>query len=233
MKLTKDLLREMILKEMATFAKAQEKINAGNTFGIFSAYRGERSNAENEAVAKRIQDYLTSQGFSWTTVEGGYKETPVNPETGMPTGEEATSEIEKSYLIFEDDARPDAPRTEQSLFDTINEACKMSDQESFVFGYGVHDPISQQTDAKIAIYQTGAPGPGLQNAMQEVWAGPWTTFDKMLADSGYYTKVRSTKGQMAERIKYLQEQVKNTTSTLKKRALRFEIEKLHKIQRNR
>lgn len=233
MKLTKKLLKEMVLKEMATFAKAQQKINQGSTFGIFSAYRGERSYAENEAMAKRIQDYLTSHGFSWTTVEGGYKETPKDPETGMPTGEEATSEIEKSYLIFEDDERPDAPKSGKSLFDTINEACKMSDQESFVFGYGVEDPATGQMKAEVAIYKTGAPAPGLENAMQEVWAGPWTTFDKMLADSGYYTKVRSTKGQMAERIKYLQEQVKNTTSTLKKRALRFEIERLYEIQRNR
>ena len=109
----------------------------------------------------------------------------------------------------------------------------MSDQESFVYGYGVYDPVSQQSEAKIGIYQTGAPAPGLQNAMKEVWAGPWTTFEKMLGPAGYYTKVRSTKAQLAEKIKDLQEQVKNTNSTLKKRELRFEIERLYNLQRNR
>lgn len=232
MKITKELLREMVLKEMATFSGAKRKIDAGKTFAIFSAYRGERSYKQNEAVAKDVQDYLKQHGYSYTTVEGGFKETPRDPETGMETGEPTTSETEKSYLIFEEDERPDSPKSGQDLFTTVNKACEMSSQEAFVYGYGEPDETGEIV-AKVGVYETGTFAPGLENAVKETWSGPWSQFEKMGGPSGYYTKIRSTKGQMAEQIKNLQEMVKKTNSTLEKRRLRHVIQELLDIQRGR
>jgi hypothetical protein len=233
MKITKELLREMVLKEMATFAGAKRKIDAGKTFAIFSAYRGERSYKQNKAVAKDVQDYLKQHGYSYTTVEGGYKETPRDPVTGKETGEPATSEIEKSYLIFEEDTRPDSPKSGQDLFTTVNKACEMSDQEVFVYGYGEVEEKTGEVVAKVGVYETGAVAPGLENAVKEPWSGPWSQFEKMGGPTGYYTKIRSTKGQMAEQIKSLQEMVKKSNSDLEKRRLRHVIQELFAIQRGR
>ena len=82
MKLTKQILKEMVLREMATFASAKDKIGAGDTFAIFSTYRGERSARKNRPVDQEVREYLNSTGYPYTVVEGGYKETPKDPETG-------------------------------------------------------------------------------------------------------------------------------------------------------
>jgi|9_EtaG_2_1085328.scaffolds.fasta_scaffold00632_7 protein involved in ribonucleotide reduction len=236
MKLTKQLLREMILREMATFQKAKDKIGAGKTFAVFSTYRGERSARQNRAVDQQVREFLNSTGYPYTVVEGGYKETPKNPETGEPTGEESVSQIEKSYLVFEDETRPDVPKTDTSLFDVANKACAMSDQESFSYGYSrtIVEPTGEERQEPfIAIYPTGAPGPGEDHRIKKSWAGPWNSLDKMMNDTGYYTKVRGTKATFAESIRSLKQQVRNSKSELEKRNLRYQIEVLLELQRTR
>ena len=82
----------------------------------------------------------------------------------------------------------------------------------------------------IAIYPTGAQAPGDANRVKESWAGPWNSLDKMIQDTGYYAKVRGTKATFAETIDSLQEQVRNTTSSLKKRELRHKIACIRELQ---
>lgn len=248
MKLTKEKLNDlikqvisenkkssMILSEMATFASAKRKIESDmKTFGVFSTYRGEKSARENKAMDKMVRDtILTPSGYSWTVVEGGYKETPRDPETDEPIeGAEMTSEIEKSYLIFADETRPGAAGV-VPLFDLINKACAATKQESFSFGYArtVSDDFEgQKQEMFIAIYPTGAPGPGDSNRIKEAWAGPWSSFSEMEEDNGYYTKVRGTKGTFVDDIKKLQEALKKTTSSIEKRRLRYKIETLRKMR---
>ena len=225
----------MVLSEMATFASAKSKIeNEMKTFGIFSTYRGEKSARENKAMDKMVREkILNPSGYSWTVVEGGYKETPRDPETDQPIeGGEMTSEIEKSYLIFAGETRPGASGV-APLFDLINRACAATKQESFSFGYArtVSDEFEgQKQEMFIAIYPTGAPGPGDANRIKEAWAGPWSSFSEMEEDNGYYTKVRGTKGTFTEEIAALQEALKKTTSSLEKRRLRYKIETLRKMR---
>tara|TARA_R100001510_G_scaffold57439_1_gene65511 strand:+ start:1755 stop:2465 length:711 start_codon:yes stop_codon:yes gene_type:complete len=236
MKLTKNLLEEMILREMATFEKAKTKIGAGKTFAVFSSYRGERSARENRIVDQKVREFLNSTGYPYTVVEGGYKETPKDPETGEPTGEESVSQIEKSYLVFEDEVRPDVPKTDMSLFDVANRACRMSDQESFSYGYPrtIVEPTGEERQEPfIAIYPTGAPEPGEDHRIKKSWSGPWNSLDRMMQDTGYYTKVRGTKATFAESIRSLKQQVRDSKSELEKRDLRHQIEVLLELQRIR
>jgi hypothetical protein len=221
---------------MATFQSAKNKIGTGKTFAVFSTYRGERSARENRVVDQQVRQFLNSTGYPYTVVEGGYKETPKDPTTGEPTGEESVSQIEKSYLIFEDESRPDVLKTGMSLFDVANRACAMSDQESFSYGYPrtIIEPNGEERQEPfIAIYATGAPEPGEEHRIKKSWSGPWNSLDKMMNDTGYYTKVRGTKATFAESIHRLKEQVKNSKSELEKRNLRYQIEVLLELQRIR
>ena len=223
----------MILSEMATFASAKNKINnEKKTFAVFSTSRGERSPKENRELDKKIrQELLNSSGYSWSVVEGGYKETPRDKAGNPIPGAETTSEKEKSYLIFEDDVRPDAQKI-QRLFEVASKACEMTGQESFSFGYArkVQDEFSGETEEMfIAIYPAGASGPGEANRIKDSWAGPWSSLEEMQHDTGYYTKVRSSKGTFTEEIEALQESIKNTNSTMEKRRLRHKIEILKSL----
>lgn len=220
----------MILTE-ATFNSAKDKIdNQKKTFAVFSSYRSERSARENREVDQQVRSYLNSTGYPWTVVEGGFKETPRDEEGRDIPGAEKTSEIEKSYLIFEEDSRPDVQKTE-SLFDVASKACEISGQEAFSYGYPRKKYEDGEEEMFIAIYPTGAPGPGDSTRIQEPWAGPWTSLSKMIEDKGYYTKIRSTKATFTEEIKRLEESLKNTTSSLEKRAIRHKIKALESLRK--
>lgn len=249
MKLTKEkiegLIKEVILENKeksmilteATFASAKDKIeNQMKTFGIFSTYRGELSARENRAIDKKIRDeILTPSGYSWTVVEGGYKETPKDPETGEEIpGAEKTSEIEKSYLIFADDIRP-GKEAVMSLFELLKKACAATNppQDSFSFGYPrtVQDEYEgAKKEMFIAIYPPTAKAPGDAHRIKEPWAGPWSSFSEMDHDKGYYTKLRGKKGTFAEEIARLEESLNETTNKLKKREIRYKIEILEKLR---
>lgn len=223
MKLTKKKLRELInevIKENdepsmllteVTFAGAKDKINNQKlTFAVFSTYRSERSARENRKVDIQVRDFLKTTGYPYTVVEGGYKETPRDKETGEEIpGAEKTSEIEKSYLIFEQDSRPDVAKT-MDLFTVAKRASDMSQQESFSFGYPrmVKDPDgTEYKEMFIAIYAPSAKAPGPAHHIKASWAGPYSSIDKLMSSSGYYTKVRSTKGtfmQEANRLRKIQ-----------------------------
>ena len=233
--LIKDVILEnraksMVLTEMATFASAQRKIDQEmKTFAVFSTYRQERSARENRKVDIAVRSYLNSTGYPYTVVEGGFKETP-RDEAGEPIpGAEKTSEIEKSYLIFEEDERPDVQKSE-SLFDVANKACAMSDQEAFSYGYARKKFEDGEEEMFIAIYPTGAPAPGDAHRIKAPWAGPWSSYSAMTGDTGYYTKVRGTKGTFAEEIEKLEESLEKTTSSLKRREIRHKIKVLRSLR---
>jgi hypothetical protein len=245
MKLTRNRLKELILEVQqeqqssmflteATFNSAKRKIDEEmQTFAVFSSSRGERSARQNKKVDDKVRSYLKSSGFPYTVVEGGYKETPRDEAGEEIEGSETTSEIEKSYLIFDQDSRPDVEKTEK-LFNVVNEACKISDQESFSYGYArtVSDEHEgEKREMFIAIYPTGAIAPGDSNRIKESWAGPWTSFADMQGDSGYYTKIRNSKGTFKEEIESLRESLKHTNSKIEKRRIHHKIQILQRLVR--
>jgi len=245
-KLTREKLKQLIkevveeehqssavLAEMATFASAKRKIDDEMlTFAVFSSYRTERSGRQNRVADRKVRDYLNTTGYPWTVVEGGYKETP-RDEAGEPIkGAEKVSGIEKSYLIFEQESRPEMQKSER-LFDVANRACEISDQESFSFGYArkVSDVFEgEKEEMFIAIYPTGAPSAGDAHRIKEPWAGPWSSYAAFDSDEGYYTKVRGTKGTFTEKINKLQEEIRKTNSSLKKREFRHKIKVLRSLR---
>ena len=86
MKLTRNRLKELIresIKERSvllaetTPAKAKQRVEVGmETFAVFSSHRGERSARENKPYDDKVRNYLTKNGWPYTVVEGGFKETP-------------------------------------------------------------------------------------------------------------------------------------------------------------
>tara|TARA_R100000426_G_C4793244_1_gene99494 strand:+ start:74 stop:787 length:714 start_codon:yes stop_codon:yes gene_type:complete len=222
--------QSMILTEV-TYAGAKDKINNQKlTFAVFSTSRSERSARENRKVDIEVREFLNSTGYPYTVVEGGYKETPRDKETGEEIpGAEKTSEIEKSYLIFEQDSRPDVAKT-MDLFSVAKKACMMSQQESFSFGYPrmIKDPDgAEYKEMFIAIYAPSAKAPGPAHHIKASWAGPYSTIDELVSSSGYYTKVRGTKGtfmQEANRLRNIQPE-----SYLHKRELRHQISILEQL----
>ena len=245
MKLTRNRLKELIkesIKERsmllveATFASAKIKIDEEmQTFAVFSSSRAERSARQNKVVDDKVRAYLKSTGFPYTVVEGGFKETPRDESGEEITGAEKTSEIEKSYLVFAEDTRPDIAKTETDLFAVANKACAISAQESFSFGYA--RDVSDEFEGKkremfIALYLTGAAGPGDAHRIKEPWAGPWSSLAEMTDDSGYYTKIRGNKGTFKEEIENLRESLKKTNSSIEKRRIHHKIRVLLNIARS-
>jgi hypothetical protein len=243
MKLTRNKLKDLIsevIKENTepsmlltevTYAGAKDKINNQKlTFAIFSSYRSERSARQNREVDIKVREFLNSSGYPYTVVEGGYKETPRDKETGEEIpGAEKTSEIEKSYLIFEQDSRPDVAKT-MDLFSVAKKASDMAQQESFSFGYPrmVKEPDgAEYKEMYIAIYAPNAKAPGPAHHIKASWAGPYSSLDQLTSSSGYYTKVRSTKGtfmQEANRLRSIKPE-----NYMHKRELRHKISILEQL----
>lgn len=211
------LLEEPQLNE-ATFAKAADYIdNKKIPFFILSGFRGERGtkySRKNIEAASDVKKFLDSKGLSYTIVDGGYTEKKRDPDTKQDlkdpkTGEPIYSvEEEESYLVFGDVPHYGDPsnaiKSVQNLFDIAKQACvvdKKNPQETFSFGYPVKvtDPDTEETtvEMRIALYENNAPTYGPKHMFTD-WGGPWSSFSKMLSDTGAYTKVRGTKGTFVE-----------------------------------
>jgi hypothetical protein len=231
--LTED--RKRALTE-ATFNSAKALINEEKkTFAMFSTFRGERGYRKNMIVDRKVREFLNTTGYSWTVVEGGYREVPRDEQGEEIPDAERTSEVEKSYLVFEGAGRPDTGiKISQGIFEVVKRACEISDQESFSFGYKrrVSDDFAGESEEMfIAIYPTNAEGPGEAHRIKATWAGPWSSFDKMMEDTGYYTKIRGTKGAFfEEEIKKLEEQISETDNYMQKRSLRYQVKLLRELR---
>tara|TARA_R100000008_G_scaffold83908_1_gene70037 strand:- start:270 stop:1022 length:753 start_codon:yes stop_codon:yes gene_type:complete len=200
--------RRYVLSE-ATFASAQRRIEEDMMpFFVLSAARGERGtkySRGNIAASRDLKSFLKSKGLSYTIVSGGYTEA-VRDEEGEPTGQ-MSDVSEESYLVFGPQPHYGDPEAAissvQELFEIAKQAAvvdQSNPQETFSFGYPrtVSDPVEgDKKEMLIALYTPDAPAPGPQNAFTE-WGGPWNSFQKMMEDTGAYTKVRGTKGQFAE-----------------------------------
>jgi len=207
-----------VLLHEANFSKAVDYIdNKKIPFFIVSGFRGERGtkySRKNISAASDVKDFLDSKGLSYTIVDGGYTEKVRDKETKEPledpkTGEPIYSvEEEESYLVFGDVSHygdaSSAITNVQELFNIAKEACVVdpeNPQETFSFGYPVDitEPNSQETvrEMRIALYEKDAPTYGTAHMFTD-WGGPWTSFAKMMTDTGAYTKIRGTKGTFAE-----------------------------------
>jgi hypothetical protein len=244
MKLTRNRLKELIresIKERAmlltetTLAKARQRVEVGmETFAVFSSHRGERSARENKPYDDKVRDYLTKNGWPYTVVEGGFKEIPRDESGEEIEGAEKTSEIEKSYWIFEQDIRPDIKKS-GTLFNIASKVAQMTDQESFSYGYArtvTDDSGQEEQEMYIAVYPAGATKSGPEARIKEPWAGPWHTLADMEKSDGYYTKIRNSKLSFKEEIEDLRESLKHTNSKIKKRRIHHKIQILQRFARS-
>jgi hypothetical protein len=106
----------------------------------------------------------------------------------------------------------------------------MAQQESFSFGYPrmVKEPDgAEYKEMYIAIYAPNAKAPGPAHHIKASWAGPYSSLDQLTSSSGYYTKVRSTKGtfmQEAMRLRAIKPE-----NYMHKRELRHKISILEQL----
>jgi len=222
--LINEVLDEAVLKE-ATFNTALEKINQEmKPFFILSASRYERGSKfsrGNLSASKDLEAFLKSKGLSWTMVDGGYTEflkqldaggEPVLDDKGQPVyqlddeGNKIPQAVEEiSYLVFGDDPHygDEANRVKSilELFEIAKEACKVdkkNPQDSFSFGYPVHDETAGENDMFIALYKPSAPKPGRKNAFR-AWGGPWEGAQHFPDSAeGAYTGIRKGRATFAE-----------------------------------
>ena len=201
----------------STFAKAVDYIdNKKMSFFIVSGFRGERGSKysrKNIAAASDVKKFLESKGLSYTIVDGGYTEKKRDPETKEPLKDPEGNPVfsveeEESYLVFGDVPHRGDPekaiKDTQKLFEIAKQACLVDSenpQETFSFGYAVDvtDPSTGETnrEMRIALYENDAPTYGPKHMFTD-WGGPWSSFSKMMSDTGAYTKIRGTKGTFAE-----------------------------------
>lgn len=221
-----EAMTHTVLNE-ATFSRALEKINdEKKAFFVLSASRSERGSkfsSGNTAASKDLEGFLASKQLSFNKVDGGYTEFEkqtdpetdeplMDLETGDPTyatdddGKKIAHPVEEvSYLVFGDDPHYGDERNRiqniMELFEVAKQAClvdSQNPQESFSFGYPVHDEVTGETNMFIALYKPEAPAPGPSNAFTD-WGGPWTSIQHF-ADhmEGAYTKVRGGRSTFVE-----------------------------------
>lgn len=219
-----EVLSEMLLKE-ATFNTAMEKINKEKKpFFILSASRSERGSKfsrGNLSASKDLERFLKSKGVSWTMVDGGYTEfekevdehgNAILDDHGQPVfklddkGEKIAHPVEEvSYLVFGDDPHYGDERNRVKsildLFEIAKQAClidKENPQETFSFGYPIHDETADEEDMNIAIYKPDAPRPGRKYAFRD-WGGPYEKAQHFPdAAEGPYTSIRKGRATFAE-----------------------------------
>jgi hypothetical protein len=212
-----EVISEAVLTE-ATFTRALEKINdEKKAFFVLSASRSERGmkhSRGNTSASKDLEGFFSSKALSFNKVDGGYTEfeKKLDPETAEPAyaldddGKKIAHPVEEvSYLVFGDDPHygDESNRIESimELFEVAKEACmvdQQNPQESFSFGYPVHDEVTGETNMFIALYTPDAPSPGAKNAFTD-WGGPWTSIQHFAKDmEGAYTKVRGGRSTFVE-----------------------------------
>ena len=258
MKLTKQLLKEMILNEMNEAMMSTQSIeqDVKKIIGSFKQAEGASqvamitaeeppgggSNFEwnNEQMQGYLMNDLNGKGYNYYPIDGDY------------------GALENSlFVVVQGEPRPNFYDDMVRLGKKYNQDAVIvgQKQESMQMDPGQPGPAYHMEFEMISLHPTKTGRPNMDPRQQSVTdtrdqtqTGPSVQgrqsffsragsfkfvvpfFSPSPADQ---TTFRGNVRNIREEISSLQEQVKNTKSTLEKRALRFEIERLYAIQRNR
>lgn len=181
MKLTKEIIKEMILEEMkvteATFGSVKRRMQpdgerTAEEFVVMSSDRGERSPAENKQVYKQFKQKVKSAGFPFTEFIGQWV------ETDEETGEKR--KVQENSVIIYSDVRPDVPEQSEDLFDFGKRMSKEYSQEAFIYG----EMVKSRAGSKRMIQAFDAEG-NVQD-----WGGPWSSMEAVKDDAPFWSRVR-------------------------------------------
>lgn len=184
MKLTEQILKEMILEEMkvaeATFGSVKRRINpdqekserTASEFVVMSSDRGERSPAENKEIYKQFKQKVKSAGFPFTEFIGQWV------ETDEETGEKR--KVQENSVIIYSDARADVPEQSEELFELGKRMSKEYSQEAFIYG----EMVTSKAGPKRMIQAFDADG-----KVQD-WGGPWSSMQAVKNDAPFWSRVR-------------------------------------------
>ena len=184
MKLTKQLLKEMIAKQMklseATFGSVKRRVNTdggesertAKEFVVMSSDRGERSPTENKQVYKQFKQKVKSAGFPFTEFIGQWV------ETDEETGEKR--KVQENSVVIYSDKRPDVPEQSDDLFDLGKKMSKEYSQEAFIYG----EMVTSKAGSKRMIQAFDAEG-----RVQD-WGGPWSSMEAVKDDAPFWSRVR-------------------------------------------
>jgi len=204
-KLVNRAVREANLLQESSYNRIREHIEEGNPFVIISSDRHERSGAENKRMYQQMKQDFKSEGFPFTRMEGGYKET-IEIETDSETGERVETELEEPRHVVEHSLivtaheRPDvesAENTAERLFEVATKIASKYEQEAFIFGEGATTASGKQMKIIHAYDKDG-------DQINETWAGPWTRIEVVSEDSDFWSRAKGKHFQLKERKKTTQ-----------------------------
>tara|TARA_Y100001938_G_C8075616_1_gene425875 strand:+ start:1395 stop:2084 length:690 start_codon:yes stop_codon:yes gene_type:complete len=184
MKLTKEILKEMVIKEMkmteATFGSVKRRINpdpekserTASEFVVMSSDRGERSPAENKEIYKQFKQKVKSAGFPFTEFIGQWV------ETDEETGEKR--KVQENSVIIYSDTRPDVAEQSEELFELGKRMSKEYSQEAFIYG----EMVTSKAGSRRMIQAFNA------NGEVQDWGGPWSSMQAVKDDAPFWSRVR-------------------------------------------
>lgn len=208
MKLTLENLKKIIKEVLieTSFGRTRQKMQQ-QEFAIISAFRDYRSKKENLRQSKQMGQDISSAGFSYTKVQGGYAEPEVfggeNGGAGAfhmidPEGDGddiIRRDVMENSFVITADVRPDTERTAE-LFDLAISLAQAYDQDSFIYGTPrtVEDPRGRKMEEMLIVAYDQA-----GERINQPWAGPWSSLDAAEKDDIYFTKIAGKKGTLRER----------------------------------
>jgi predicted small secreted protein len=189
MKLTKDLLRNLIKEEInnrevlleepviveSSFNRIKEKVDeTGVAFVVISADRHNFSRSQNDKRSSEMKDIVKNAGFPFTEIDGSWI------ETDRETKKEVRV-VEKSIVITDEQRGDVAPTGDGTdLFNLGRSLSKKYDQDAFIFG----DVGKYSNKRQIDAYD--------RNGNRVNYGGPWTSLEPIEKDASFWSRVRGS-----------------------------------------
>ena len=200
-KLVREANKNNELLQETSYNRIRSHIQDGNAFAIITSDRHERSGKENRLMYQQMKQQFKAAGFPFTEIKGGFKETTKtvqDPETGEEKQialEEPIQVTEDAILITVHD-RPDVDvaTTAQGLLNFTAQIAREYNQEAFIYGEPVTTKSGKQFQYIRAYDQAG-------NAINEPWAGPWSSVETVEGDAEFWSRVKGKHFQLKERKK--------------------------------
>ena len=185
----------------ASYNRVRNHIETGAAFVIITSDRHERSGKENRSMYQQMKQDFKNAGFPFTEIRGGFKETTKtiqDPETGetKQVALEEPIQVTEDTILVTIDFRPDIgiETTAADLLSFATETSQKYGQEAFIFGEPVTTSSGKQFQYIRAYDKNG-------NAINEPWAGPWSSVETVAGDADFWSRVRGKHFQLKERKK--------------------------------
>ena len=188
MKLTRDILKKLILEEVqkpsmlleepviteSSFNRIKDKVDQTDVaFVVMSADRHGFSRSENDARGSELKAAAQAAGFPFTEIDGSWVE---KQEDGSEV-----RVVEKSIVIT-DEQRGDVPRESDgsALFQFAKDMSAKYNQDAFIFGDVGKYSGKRQIDA----YD--------RKGNRVAYGGPWTSLEPIDKDAEFWSRVRGS-----------------------------------------